>query len=378
MEPLEHVSKESDASTGHSLVCVRARTLLVSTYLAPMSPPQLLQDETFRTIVDNTALLNVVLSLLIIIAAFIVSRILQRVVPRYIDEPERRYRTSRFIGRSVAALAVLAIFIVWSIGEADIATLLTVIGAGLAIALRELLLSFAGWVNIAARSPFKQGDRIEVNGVRGDVIDIRVFHSILMEIGGWVDADQSTGRLVQVPNAWIYQHSVFNHTRGFGFIWNEIPITITFRSDWQAAREIMLELGSETADIVEHQAKQEIRRISSEYLIHYSILTPFVYVKVVENGVQLSLRYLVEVKKRRGTEHALTMGILEGFREHGQIELAYSMIGSALYDTPQFGPFGGTHGDHPAGGNAPGMRTSDAQGEGSRPGGDGGRHGGGQ
>jgi small-conductance mechanosensitive channel len=176
------------------------------------------------------------------------------------------------------------------------------------------------------------------------VIDIRLFHSTLMEIGGWVNADQSTGRIVHIPNAWLYQFATYNYTRGFGFVWNEIPFTVTFRSDWRAAREIMLELASETADIVEHQVKREMRRIAHEYLIHYSILTPFVYVKVIENGVHLSLRYLTEVRKRRGTEHALTMGILDAFREHGQIELAYATNSLATYDSPQFGPLAGTQG----------------------------------
>ena len=309
-----------------------------------MVPRQFMQDETFQSIVSNTAVLNVVLSLLIIAAAFVLSRILQRLVPKYVAEPERRYRTSKVIGRSVAVVAALAILVLWSIGEADIITLLTVIGAGLAIALREILLSFVGWINIVMRSPFKQGDRIEVNGVQGDVIDIRLFHSTLMEIGGWVNADQSTGRIVHIPNAWLYQFATYNYTRGFGFVWNEIPFTVTFRSDWRAAREIMLELASETADIVEHQVKREMRRIAHEYLIHYSILTPFVYVKVIENGVHLSLRYLTEVRKRRGTEHALTMGILDAFREHGQIELAYATNSLAMYDSPQFGPLAGTQG----------------------------------
>jgi len=312
-----------------------------------MYPPQFLQDDRFESIVSNTAVQNVVVSLLVVLAAFILSRILQRLVPRYIEEPERRYKISKVIGRTLAIVAGLTIIVLWSIGDADIITLLTVIGAGLAIALREVLLSFVGWVNIVVRSPFKHGDRIEVNGVRGDVIDIRLFHTTLMEIGGWVHADQSTGRIVHIPNAWIYQFEVYNYTRGFGFVWNEMPFTVTYRSDWKAAREIILDLASETADLVEHQVKQEIKRVSSEYLIHYSILSPFVYVKVVDNGVQLCLRYLTEVRKRRGTEHALTLSILEAFTEHGKIEMAYAISSLAPYDSPQFGPFSGTRGERP-------------------------------
>lgn len=307
-----------------------------------MSAQQFLQDETFNRIAGDPTVQDVVFSVLIIVAAFVLSRALQRLVPRYVDEPERRYRAAKVIGRTVAFVAAIAILTLWSIGEADVITLLTVIGAGLAIALREVLLSFVGWVNVVLRTPYKQGDRVEINGVKGDVIDIRVLHTTLMEIGNWAMGDQSTGRIVHIPNAWLYQHGVYNYTRGFGFIWNEISFTLTFRSDWAAARELILDLASESSEIVEQQVKQEIQRMSREYLIHYSILTPFVYVKVVPDGVRLTLRYLCEARKRRGTEHALTMGILEAFRANGSIELAYSMRGIASLDTPQFGPFPGT------------------------------------
>ena len=309
----------------------------------------LLQDEPFQRIIDDPTMQNVLASAVIIVVAFVLTRILQHLVPRYIEEPDRRYRATKFIGRTVAFFALVAILTLWSIGEADIITLLTVIGAGLAIALREVLLSLVGWINIVLRSPYKHGDRIEINGVKGDVIDIRPFHSTMMEIGNWASGDQSTGRIVHIPNGWIYQHGIFNYTRGFGFLWNEMSFTLTFRSDWSAARELILELASESADIVEQQVKQEIQRMSREYLVHYSILTPFVYVKVVSDGIRLTLRYLCEARKRRGTEHALTVGILQAFKEHGDIELAYPMRGIATLESPQFGPFPGTRGETPPG-----------------------------
>ena len=318
-----------------------------------VSAVPLLQDQAIQRIIDDPTVQNVVLSAVIIVAAFVLTRVLQHLVPRYVDEPERRYRAAKFVGRTVAFFAFVAILTLWSIGEADVITLLTVIGAGLAIALREVLLSLVGWINIVLRSPYKHGDRIEINGIKGDVIDIRPFHSTMMEIGNWASGDQSTGRVVHIPNGWIYQYGIFNYTRGFGFIWNEIPFTLTFRSDWSAARDLILELASESADIVEQQVKQEIQRMASEYLIHYSILTPFVYVKVVPDGILLTLRYLCEARKRRGTEHALTMGILQAFKEHGDIELAYPMRGIATLETPQFGPFGGTQGKTEPGGDEP-------------------------
>lgn len=277
-------------------------------------------------------------TLLTLLVAFLLTRLGQRLVPRYIEDPARSYRTYKFIGRVAALITFVLIVALWSPGLKDLLTVLTVIGAGLAIAMREVLLSLVGWMNIALRTPYRQGERVELNGIRGDVIDIRLLHSTLMEIGGWVDADQSTGRLVHVPNSWVFLHPVYNYTHGFRFIWNEISITVTFRSDWQAAREIMLSLATVSAEIVEQQAKEEIRRMAREYLIHYSILTPFVYVRLANNGIRLTLRYLCEARKRRGTEHALTVSILSEIKQHGGIELAYPMLGISHIDTPQFGP----------------------------------------
>jgi small-conductance mechanosensitive channel len=215
---------------------------------------------------------------------------------------------------------------------------LTVIGAGLAIAMREALLSVAGWARLALISEYKIGERIEVNQVRGDVIDIRVLRTTLMEIGGWVAGDQSTGRIVHIPNSWLFQFGVYNYTRGFKYIWNEMSFTVTYRSDWRAAREFMEEFAEESSGIVSQDAEKQIRKMSSEFLIHYGILTPFVYVSTDANGVKLTLRYLCEAQKRRGTQHAFTVLLLDAFRSHPNIELAYPVTSVSLPDTVQFGP----------------------------------------
>lgn len=288
-----------------------------------------------------------VLTALVLVTMYVVIRVGQRIAVRYLEAPEVRYRTTKRIGRAGGLLTLLAIISIWSPGVQDALTVLTIIGAGLAIAMREALLSLVGWINLAIRAPYRQGDRIEVNGVRGDVVDIRLFHSTLMEIGGWVHADQSTGRLVHIPNGWVFQHEVYNYTRGFGFIWNELPVTVTFRSDWEAAREIILSLAQESAAIVEQQAAREIRQMSREYLVHYSILTPFVYVHIAENGIRLTLRYLCEARKRRGTDHAITLSLLRALQEHGGIELAYPMVGVSHLEPPQFGPLPGPTADRP-------------------------------
>ncbi|MFB3134017.1 MAG: mechanosensitive ion channel family protein [Rhodothermales bacterium] len=297
-------------------------------------------------------LVRLLLALALVLVIFILIQVIKRLVRRYVEDPERQFKIARIVGRIGGVLA--AILFLGTLFETtrDLITIITVVGAGLAIAMREALMSLFAWGYITVHAPFRPGDRIEINGIMGDVIDIRIIHTVMMETRGWVDADQSTGRIVHVPNSAVFLHGVYNYTRGFHYIWNELFVTVTFRSDWQAAHDIMLDLAGESAAIVEQQVRKEIKEMAQEYLIFYNILTPFVYVRIVENGIRLTLRYLCEARKRRGTEHALTISMLDKFKEHGGIELAYPALGVSRYDTPQFGPLPDTSG------NAQGLHPS--------------------
>ncbi len=290
--------------------------------------------------IDTSSVLfqRVVFALGASLVVLLLVRVGRRLAKRYTDDPSRAYHTSRTIGRVGAFAIVVILVLVLSPRLGDLLTVLTLIGAGLAIAMREVLLNLAGWIHVTLLNRYRPGDRVEINGVRGDVIDIRMMRTTLMEVGGWVNADQSTGRITHIPNGWNLSYAVYNYTRGFNFIWNELPVRLSFRSDWEEARNIMQGFAEESTRLVEHQAADEIRQMSREFLVHYSILTPFVYVRIVENGVLLTLRYLCDVRKRRGTEHALTVSILQAFKEHGGIELAYPMVGVSTLEGAQFGP----------------------------------------
>jgi small-conductance mechanosensitive channel len=293
-------------------------------------------DATMSEMLQNDAFAALLWTVGIIFLAFVVVRLSHRISRKYFDAPEQVYRSTKSVRRMVVFLSVVSIALVWSPGFGDLLTLLTVIGAGMAIALREVLLSIGGWARITLMSSYTEGDRIEINGVAGDVIDVRVLRTSLMEIRGWVDADQSTGRIVHIPNSWIFLYPLYNYTRSFKFIWNEIPLTVTFRSNWRAARDIMMKYAEESAAIVEQQARKEIKQVSREFLIHYSILTPFVYVRIVPDGVQLTLRYLCEARKRRGSEHALNLMMLDDFRAHPDIELAHRTLAVRPPEARQF------------------------------------------
>ena len=294
---------------------------------------QLLENEIFRTSLTT---------LLVIVGIFFLVRVAQRLIGRYGTDPHRIYATSRSIRRLGVFLGISAVILLFSGQIRDILTVLTLIGAGMAIALSQVLMSVAGWMRITMLTSYSQGDRIEINGVRGDVVDIRMLRTTLLEIGGWVDGDQSTGRIVHIPNSWVYLHAVYNYTRTFNFIWNELSYTLTFKSNWEAARDIITEFANESAAIVEKQARSQIKQLSAEFLIHYSVMTPFVYVSVATDGVKLTLRYLCEVRKRRGSSHALNVSILAAFDDRNDIEFAFRTM--SLHQLPEGVPGTGPQG----------------------------------
>jgi small-conductance mechanosensitive channel len=197
------------------------------------------------------------------------------------------------------------------------------LSAGLAIALKDPLTNMAGWIFINTRKPFQVGDRVQIGEHRGDVIDIRLFQFTLLEVGNWVDADQSTGRIIHIPNAIVFSKPQANYSRGFQYIWNEIPVLITFESNWKTAKSILEDIAIEHAEHLSKAAEKRIKEATKKYLITYTHLTPIVYTSVKESGVLLTLRYLCDPRKRRESQHAIWESILDQFESNPEIEFAY-------------------------------------------------------
>ncbi|MEC8753222.1 MAG: mechanosensitive ion channel family protein [Verrucomicrobiota bacterium] len=261
------------------------------------------------------------------ILLFIVIRIVtSSIIRRNIKDEKRSYNLRKTFTYVYSALLIYAISSVWLNGMQSIGTFLGLTSAGLAIALHDTIANLAGFIFIETRKPFRVGDRVEINGHQGDVIDIRLFQFSIVEVGNWVDADQSTGRIIHVPNNMVLKHPTANSHVGFEYIWNEVPILITFESDWKKAKQIMIDILQEKTESLSQGAQNQIRRAARKYLIVAGKLTPTVYTSVKDSGIMLTMRYLVNPRMRRGTEQKIWEEILDAFEKEDRIELAYPTV----------------------------------------------------
>lgn len=263
-------------------------------------------------------------TVVLLVALFVLRWVVARWVSRKVTDPDLMFRARKSVTYVATAIFVVVVSWVWLPFFDDLGTFLGLLSAGLAIALADVFLDIAGWLFIIFRRPFKVGDRIEINGTAGDVIDVRVFRFTVLEIRNWVDADQSTGRIVHIPNGMLFKHATANFTEGFFHIWHEIPVLVTFESDWRRAEELihaaMAPVAISEAEAREHQRSASESR---DYLIQFRELKPKVYVSTRDSGVLLTARMLVVARTRRGVEDAVWRKLLDLIKDEPSVSLAY-------------------------------------------------------
>lgn len=273
--------------------------------------------------ISHDILRKILFSLAAILVLTLLRQMLLKLIFLRVKKVRSRYNWKSSIRYVYIILVFIAIGTIWVDEFHSFATFLGLISAGLAVALKDPIANLAGWLFILFRRPFEVGDRVQIGNYAGDVIDIRAFQFTLNEIGNWVDSDQSTGRIVHIPNSKVFIEGQFNYQQGFNNIWNEIQVRITFESDWKKAKEILLDVVGRHTTPMSKTAENYLMEASKKYLIFYSSFKPVVYTKVKKYGVSLTMRYMCIPKKRRITEHAIWEDILHEFSRQSDINFAY-------------------------------------------------------
>ncbi len=259
------------------------------------------------------------------IGVFIVGPIImaigQKIISSRAKNPREYYRDRKLLSTFVFIAGAVAIILVWARLVPHHGTFFGLLGAGLAIALKEPLLSIAGRIAIFSGHIYDAGDRVQIGTNSGDIIDVGFFYTRILEIGNWIHGDQYSGRILQYPNAQIFGAGVFNYTRDFQYIWDEVALNVTYESNLTAATKIMLEAGNKYTQDFLSGAQQQLHRMQQYFLVPDFELKPQVYVHVTTNWVGLTMRYVVDPKKRRSASTFLYSSIFDAVQKRDDIEI---------------------------------------------------------
>ncbi|MCB0666050.1 MAG: mechanosensitive ion channel [Saprospiraceae bacterium] len=266
---------------------------------------------------------RIILTLGLILLLYLGRKVLLSFFRKRLHDVKTRYSWEKSSMYFSYVLFILIIIPVWFRDLHAFGTFFGLMAAGLAIVLKEPILNFFGWVYIIIKKPFDMGDRIQIKSVEGDILDIGFFEFTLLEIKNWVEADQSTGRIIHIPNGLVFNNPVMNYNQAMDFIWHEVPFRITFESNWKKAKEILLQIENDKLKSLTADIKPQFEKANRKYYIEYKNLDPTVYTKIQENGVMLTLRFLCPPKHRRTYEQIVVEETLQQFSRHSDIQFAY-------------------------------------------------------
>jgi small-conductance mechanosensitive channel len=271
--------------------------------------------------------IKIIIAILGIVAIRIVMGTLRRSLPSYVTDAQAKYRVRKLITYGSYILIALLLAIVFRDKLGGLTVVLGLAGAGVALALQDVIVSLAGGVAIATGDFYTTGDRVKIGGIIGDVIDIGVLRTTLMECGEWLQADLPTGRLVKVSNGLIFREPVFNYSVDFPFLWDEITIPIKFGSDYRLARDIFTRTLTEMVGDYAEYAKRVWKEIVKKYFIEEAMIDPVVTLSFTDNWIELTGRFITDYRARRHTKDRIFSHLLEEIdKTQGRVGIATATL----------------------------------------------------
>jgi small-conductance mechanosensitive channel len=274
-------------------------------------------------IIEHPTSLNIAKYLIWLSVILILLQFIKKLLRKKITLASARYKTQKGIEIIGYILVILMTIFYFTGNIKDFTLAIGLLTAGIAITLQELILSFAGSVFIFFIKVYKPGDRIEINGIKGDVIDIDSLYTTMMEIGQWVSSDNYSGRIVKLSNAFVFKGPVYNYSQDFPFIWDEITLPIRHGSDIDLSKEIIIKIASETLSEYVSDSISKWKDVVDKYYIENAQVEPSLAIKMTDNWIEFNIRYIVDYKKRRITKHILNELIGKAIEKtNGKVMLA--------------------------------------------------------
>lgn len=273
--------------------------------------------------IEHPTSTNIIKYLVWVVAVFILVAWLRRYIKKRLPDNAQKYKAQKGI-EVIGYIFVVLITVTYFTGSIkDFGLAIGLLTAGITITLQELILSIAGSFYIFFVKVYKPGDRIEINGIKGDVIDIDSIYTTMMEIGEWISSDNYSGRIVKLSNAFVFKGPVYNYSQDFPFVWDEFNLPIRYGSDIELAKSIVISVAQKHLAEYVQESMSEWKSVVEKYYIEDAQVDPTLAITMTDNWVQFNLRYIVDYKKRRITKHALNEEIGRKIIEtNGKVVLA--------------------------------------------------------
>jgi small-conductance mechanosensitive channel len=223
----------------------------------------------------------------------------------------------KFAAQAVGAIAI--VFIVFGM-PTQTTTVLGLAGAGLTVAMKDFIVAFFGWFVLMGRNGVRVGDWVEINGVAGEVIEIGLLKTILLETGNWTDAGHPTGRRVSFVNSFAIEGHYFNFTTSGQFMWDELKLTIPGDQDPYGVVDGLQQLATKETEENARKAEEEWSQSTTKYKVQSFSATPAINVRPSGSGVEVSVRYITRAYDRHETRKRLYAAVVELM--HGKREAA--------------------------------------------------------
>jgi len=276
---------------------------------------------------ENPLWWNIAKFIILVIIVLIIIKLLRNQLKKNIPNTSIRYKSQKGVEILGYILLVIIAISYFTGTIKDFTLIIGLFTAGIAFTLQELILSIAGSLYIFLVKVYAPGDRIEIHGIKGDVIDVDSIYTTMMEIGEWVSSDNYSGRIVKLSNAFVFKGPIYNYSQDFPFIWDEINLPIRYGSDVDLAKSIIIKIASETLSEFTANSKSQWEEVVNKYYIEDAQVDPTLAIALTDNWIQFNLRYIVDFKKRRITKHTLNDSIRKAIENtDGKVMLASTTI----------------------------------------------------
>ena len=261
-----------------------------------------------------------------LIIIFLAVRNIKKAISKRVSDTDKKYRARKVTNIFGYFLFVVVVLMLYSDKLGNIGLALGLAGAGIAFALQEVITSIAGWLSIMFSSTVKVGQRVKIGDIRGDIIDIAVLKTTIMEVGDWVQGDSYNGRITAISNSFVFKYPIQNYSADYPFLWDEIIVPIRTESDFKLAREVFTKVTFEICGEYAKKSAATWSKMRDKYRLENAQVDPLITLSFDQNWITFTLRYVVDYQRRRITKDLLFTRLLEEISKHDEIQIATSAM----------------------------------------------------